>query len=368
MKILIISQHIFPIQTPRSLRTTELVKEFSRQGHDVVVYAVLGKYNYDLIKEKYNIKIKHLHTKAEIRPYTSDGGNSRHFLDKVCGKLFGKIAEFPYIEYLFSIPKIINQEEKFDVLISIANPHQIHWGVAQAKLKYPKKFPKKWIADCGDPFMGNGTIKNHFQYFARYEKKFCKLCDFISVPHEKAKEGYYEEFRSKIRVIPQGFKFKLISQENKVHNKVITFAYSGVFLKDIRNPSLFLDYLSKVESDFKFIVYTPFKELIAPYQKILGDKLEIRDLVSRKELLKILASMDFLLNFENVNTPTAIPSKLIDYAIVSRPILSIHPNKIDRVKINDFFKRDYTKRISISNVEQYNISNVVQKFINLSQN
>ena len=44
--ILIISQHIFPKQTPRAHRTTELAIELSRQGYDVTVYAVLGKYNY----------------------------------------------------------------------------------------------------------------------------------------------------------------------------------------------------------------------------------------------------------------------------------------------------------------------------------
>ena len=53
MKILIISQHIFPIQTPRAIRTTELVKELTRQGHKVIVYAVLGKYNYSGFEKEF---------------------------------------------------------------------------------------------------------------------------------------------------------------------------------------------------------------------------------------------------------------------------------------------------------------------------
>jgi hypothetical protein len=362
MKILIISQHVFPIQTPRALRTTELIKEFSRQGHNVVVYSVLGDFDYEPFKQKFNVDIKPIPIKAQINPYNSDGNNPRHFIDKVLGRLLGKVAEFPNIEFAFSIPKIIGQEEKFDLLISIADPHHIHWGVAKAKIQHPDIFPKKWIADCGDPFMENGTTKNHFHFFAKNEIKFCKSCDYITVPHEIAKEGYYFKFRNKIHVIPQGFEFDLPEFMVEIDNKVVTFAYSGVFLADIRNPTLFLDYLVKVELDFKFIVYTPFKELIQPYQ----NKLEIRDVVSRKELLKVLESMDFLLNFENVNTPTAIPSKLIDYAITDRPILSIHPNKVDEEKVNDFLKRDYSKKFIVNNVEQYHISSVVEKFIILA--
>ncbi len=31
--------------------------------------------------------------------------------------------------------------------------------------------------------------------------------NYITVPIEEAREAYYEEFRNKIRVIPQGFDF-----------------------------------------------------------------------------------------------------------------------------------------------------------------
>ena len=46
MKVVIISQHIFPMQTPRAHRTTELIIELAKRGYDVTVYAVLGKYDY----------------------------------------------------------------------------------------------------------------------------------------------------------------------------------------------------------------------------------------------------------------------------------------------------------------------------------
>ena len=353
------------MQTPRALRTTELVKEFSKQGHQVTVYVVLGEYDYSAFEKEYNVKVKPVPVSFQKTPYSSDGVKKRALSDKVLGRLLGKVSMFPDIEFLFSVSKIIKKEEKFDVLISIANPHPIHWGCAKAKEKLPNKFPKTWIADCGDPFMKNGKTKDHFFYFEKYERAFCKAADYISVPTKLAREAYYEEYRDKIKVIPQGFNFNL-NKENKIpKNKITTFAFTGTFLKDIRNPKLFLDYLVRRKDNFKFIIYTQHTTLIDAYRNILKEKIEIRNYISRNELLPILSEMDFLLNLENVNSPNQTPSKLIDYAITNRPILSINPNNLAIDKIDAFFNKNYSKKLIIEDLNQYHISNVVNKFLNL---
>src|SRR5690606_10094120 len=99
------------------------------------------------------------------------------------------------------------KNSNYDILISIAAPHPIHWGVAKAIKKY-KNIAKCWIADCGDPFMlsHNLQYKRPF-YFKYYEKEFCRLADFITIPTAFAKDGYYKEFHDKLNVIPQGFNF-----------------------------------------------------------------------------------------------------------------------------------------------------------------
>lgn len=367
MKILIIAQHIFPIQTPRSHRTTELIKEFARQGHNITVYAVLGKYDYSIFEKQYNVTVKKNPIKWQISTYNSDGNGKRTLLDKILGKLLGKLLQFPNIEFLFNIPSIIKKEKQVDLLISIADPHHIHWGCARAKKKHFKIFPKLWIADCGDPFMENGKTKYHYKYFAKFEKSFCSLCDFITVPISSAIDAYYPEYRHKIKVIPQGFSFDLPIKENlEPQNNVLTFAYSGTFLKDIRNPKLFLEFLCNLKIDFKFIVFSQFNDLILPYKEILKHKLEIRELINRNELIEVLKTMDFLVNIENFNCPNQSPSKLIDYSIANRPILSINPNNLDFEKINKFLNKDYSNKLIIDNIEQYHISNVVNKFIKLT--
>lgn len=365
MKVLVISQHIFPIQTPRAHRTTELIKELARIGHEVTVYAVLGKYNYSGFEKEYSISVKNIPIRYQKHPYNSDGDGKRTLIDKIMGKMLGKTFEFPNIEFMYRVPEIIQKEEKSDVLITIADPHQIHWGAAKERQKGSVKFPKVWIADCGDPFMNNGKSTRHQSKFARFEKLFGKYCDYITVPVEEAKNGYYPEFRDKIRVIPQGFQFDLPLKSSEPTNEIVTFAYAGTFYKDIRNPEKFLDILAAHKGNFKFVIYTLFTELITPFKEKLGSRLEIRTPLKREELIEELKQMDFLVNIENVNSPTQIPSKLIDYAISGRPILSVNPVQPDKSMIEQFLNRDYSNQLIVPNIEQYRISNVTDKFIEL---
>ena len=279
----------------------------------------------------------------------------------------GKLLEFPNIEFKYILENIIKKESQAEVLISIANPHQIHWGCANAKKKLKADFPKTWIADCGDPFMKNNTTNNHLLKYEKNEKEFCAMCDYITVPFDGAINAYYPEFRHKIKVIPQGFRFDVNRRVDKPKNKIITFAYAGTFLEDIRNPKKFFDYLCKIDFDFRFIVFTPFTRLIKPYKTRLGVKLIIKDLVPRLEMINFLEKMDFLVNIENKNASSQLPSKLIDYGIANRPILSVHPEFLNKKVIDQFLGRNYLNQYKIENLEKYNITNVAKSFLNLVQ-
>lgn len=364
-KILIVSHLIFPAQLPRAHRATELALELARQGHNVTLCAVIGNYDYSRFELEYGIKVKNL-GKLFFSNVNSDGVKKENLIMRVLRKLLHRMIEFPEIELMFKIPRIIKTEARFDLLISIAKPYPIHWGCALSKTKYRKSFPDKWIADCGDPYMGHGGAENKKPfYFSYVEKWFCRLADFIVIPFEGAKEGYYKEFWYKIRVIPQGFRFdNIILSNNQVKHEIPHFAYSGIFDRKIRNPSNFLHYLSSIEKDFKFVIYTPDDDLLKPFQKILGTKIDIRSYIPREKLLYELSKMDFLVNFEN-KTKVHLPSKLIDYALVKRPILSISADRLQEEIITEFLNGDYHRQLIINNVERFNISEVAKQFLSL---
>jgi hypothetical protein len=362
-RILIVSASFFPESSPRANRATELAREFSRQGHDVVVLTEFKDADYNKIAADFNITLKNI---GKRRWKSPDFGKSKlgYFLSRAIYRLGSLSIEYPQVELVFKIKKTLKKEKDYDLLISSAVPYPVHWGVAASR-KQSHKIAKAWIADCGDPYMGCETdsFKKLF-YFKYIEKWFMRKADYISIPVESARSGYYDEFQDKIKVIPQGFKFDFIEgSEKPVKNQVLTFAYAGAFIPNIRDPRPFLDYLSKLDHDFKFIIYTNTAELIASYVLKLNERLEIRDYIPRQDLLKVLSRMDFLVNFDN-NTGVQVPSKLIDYALVGKPILNIKAT-IDPVLINAFFKGDYSGNFNVKDIQKYKIENVVKQFLNL---
>ena len=69
MRILIVSGDFYPNNSPRSFRTTELVKEMSKLGHDVTLYIPNFGIDYSEFTEKYPVKIRYFERTIEKRKY-----------------------------------------------------------------------------------------------------------------------------------------------------------------------------------------------------------------------------------------------------------------------------------------------------------
>lgn len=361
LKIVIVSQNSLPKLLPRAHRTTELANELAKQGHDVTVYALLGDFDYTIYETETKVNYKNLGI-SKYGVEDNVGWRNMNIIYRVIGKLFRNIIEFPNIELISMTNKILEKETDIDYLITIAHPHPIHWGAAKFINKNKSKI-KFWVADCGDPFMLNPFKKPPF-YYKNIEKKWCQLCDFITVPVESAKDAYYSEFRDKIQIIPQGFSFEDVKLATHFSNPKPTFAYSGVVYKDKRDPSKFLEYLSNLEVEFKFIIYTSSDAFYLPFIPKLGNRIEIRNYIPRNELLYELSKMDFLINIRN-ESAVQTPSKLIDYAITKRPILEITSDFKEEEVLHQFLKGDYRQNLKIEDIDRYNIKNVANRFLEL---
>lgn len=362
-KILIVSRAFYPMIAPRSFRATELAKEFARQGHDVIILTHKRNHDYTDFEKTHNIKIEDF-----VKGKWKEIKGNNLFI-KGIRLVLNYLFLYPDIKLTPLLKRALKSQNGFDLLISIAVPYPVHWGVALAKKNNPT-LCKIWVADCGDPFMGNKEqeIKHPF-YFHFVEQWFCKKPNYITIPIEEAIKAYPETCRNKIKIIPQGFNFETnkYTTNKQKNNNTILFAYAGALSKGFRDPSEFLEYLSiKTDKNFKFIVYTQSTSIIAPYKTKLGEKIEIRNYIPREQLLEELKTMDFLINIENKNNIQS-PSKLIDYAIVGKPILSIKPFHLNTQIVDEFLNRNYTNQYIIRNIEQYNIKNVAKQFIDLTQ-
>ena len=326
-----------------------------------MVYAMLGDYDYSQVSKETNVTFKNL-GKPRWGLLTNTGVYS-NFIYKGISLFLGKYLLFPDIALLPMVKRSIKQEGAIDLLITIAVPHVIHYAVSKSDLSKVRS----WIADCGDPFMGNPFLKRP-AYFENFERSWCEKCNFITIPIKEAETAYYPEYIYKIRVIPQGFDFSSIRLAQYNKNSKPTFAYSGTFYKGLRDPSAFLKYISDLDRDFKFVVYTNTKELFQPFLERLSKKIELRDYVPREQLLFELSNMDFLINISN-KSGVQQPSKLIDYALTKRPILDISSDFTDTEKHNflAFLMQDYSNQHFIKDIDSYNIVNVAKYFILLTR-
>ncbi len=368
MKVLIVSVSFYPEVSPRSFRTTELVKEFCRQGHEVVLAGLEADGRQEIQKE-YGFRWLGLGKGDWNKAFqwmVRKGG-----IWRLLSGAMGWFLEFPHLEWYFQIPRKLKSSETFDLIISIAVPYTVHWGVNRAIRKGSIK-GKVWVADCSDPFMLDVLrIRKVPFYFASFEKSFCRRANYLSVPLEGSKDGYYPEFREKIRVIPQGFHFEKEREKLPAFQKndIITFVFAGQLLQKGRNPQRLLEFLSASDKDFRFYIFTYQKYLVTPFIKEGDKRFVLCDIVPRDEVLKFMRSCDFLINIMN-STPMQMPSKLIDYYIIDRPVFNMKSDELledDLSILKQFFDGDYSGRFEFVGMEKFQISNVVEKFIELAQ-
>jgi len=364
MKILIVSASFYPKITPRSFRTTELVKEFVRKGHQVTLCIPDNGFDYSDFCNKFPLDIvfspalEDNKTKSARSPFHSLFG-------RLANRFLALFFEYPNIKLLKSLPDILNNLGHFDLLISVAVPHINHWSVNRAIRRNPG-LADVWIADCGDPYMlcQTDSFKKPF-YFKWVEKSWSKRVDYITIPVESAKDGYYPDFHHKIRIIPQGFDFDSVGiVDSYVPNEILTFGFAGSFIPGLRDPRPIVRFILSKNIPFRFVVYTKQRHLFEEFFPQYASSIILKDFAPRDILLAELSKMDFLLNIEN-GTNIQVPSKLIDYSLTGRPILSLNSNDINQIVLDQFLNRDYISAYIVDSIEEYDIKLVAGKFIKL---
>lgn len=365
--ILIVSRSFYPINSARSLRTTALVEEFARQGHNVTLLTVRKSEVHDQYEKEHNITIKDFGP-LRFKPIQLNNTKGPHSLvKKILKRGTALFLEYPDIELTGRVKQALKDESGYDLMISIAMPHTIHWGVAWARSK-EHPIAETWVADCGDPYVGReGDTFRVPRYFSIPEKWFCRKADYISVPFEGSVDGYFPEFHQKIKIIPQGLTFpeKPASSIKTGENIVPTFAYFGNMVSYPHYAIPFLKHLNSTEKDFRFIVYTRNRSFLKNHlsEKTLK-KCDLRDYVPRERLFKELSEVDFLVYFPYIIT-TQRSLKLVDYAYSEKPVLSFDDSDEARITFKQFLQGNNENKAVLQDIEPYRIENVCAQFLDL---
>ena len=104
-KILIVSSAFYPENSPRSFRTTELVKELCRQGHQVTLYTIKqDEYHLPLEKE-YGVRIKDLGSRKLPNINIAKGNKLMVLAKRVVNRALLQLVLYPDIELMFKVKK-----------------------------------------------------------------------------------------------------------------------------------------------------------------------------------------------------------------------------------------------------------------------
>lgn len=411
MKILIISYHFYPENNPRAFRWYEISKQFVAKGIEVDVITNNNDNSGFEIKKGIRIfkvgKSISNHFKSKDKNFIKNESN--FFLNNFKKSIYSIIIiiykytwkklywpDFAFLWFFHAIRKsnslMINN--KYDKIITVSLPFTCHLIGLRLKQKYPDLF---WLADSGDPFsfsdlasINNTVIYKNLNY--NFENKIFQSSDKLTFTTQGTANKYSKLFpssSSKYVVIPPLVKLykpklKTINIFNKRKNDKIILSYFGVLYKEIRNPDgllFMLDSLINSQNKLNYKIelhffgdHTPCLDTFQAYSS-LSKSITFHGSVSKEIALMAMHQSDVLINIGNL-TNYQLPSKIVEYVAVLKPIINIisifddsskiYLNQFPFVlnyKINDDITvvLNFIKNLNLIKIEKSQVQNFVLK-------
>jgi hypothetical protein len=368
MKILIISYYYYPMINPRSFRWINLSQEFVKNKHsvDVLSFKNFGDPKYEKISGvnvfRSSDLLSTLKKKFKKNNYSKKKSNKKYrfynlkFIKNHVLKLFNSILnnliwpDFAFMWYFTSNKKAIQllNKNQYNLIITVSHPFTSHLVGLKIKKKYPNVF---WIADSGDPFsFGSLSSSNNFNIYSSlnkiFENKVFLKANYLTVTTELTKDRYvdlFKNFSDKIKVIPPLYDKASANNSNDLislnDNKII-LSFFGALYKNIRNPKPLLNLLNLIVANNKLLsdkielhFYGEQNDCIDIIEEypLIKKNVFIHGLIKKEDAYYKMKSSDILINIGN-KTTYQLPSKIIDYVSVKKPILNICSINNDSVK------------------------------------
>lgn len=277
----------------------------------------------------------------------------------------------PFFKIYFDESHIIKRETekavrkyKVDIVFSGSNPFFFPLGLARAKVNC------KRIWFQMDPHASNGMMsaKSAKREFAK-ERIVYECMDRIFVQPNSYKD-IIDNLNTETRLKVFASKFPLIIPDSDVipdksyfSSNTVNCVYAGALMLPIRRP----DYLFKIFSLFNNTSIRLYiwsgnlsKTMEEEIKSMLPSNVLYCGSLPQREMQAVLAGADILVNIGNTIT-NQLPSKLLDYMSLKKPILNIY--KIDECPTLEILK-DYPLSISVSENENVEMaSRKIENFI-----
>lgn len=367
MRILILSYSYNPALTPRAFRWTAMADWLAAQGHNVEVicsksagladFQIMADVRVHRVGGSMRASLKNwLHRKPAITsaiPITVNTSPAmRSGLARAMKQVYAltlkkimwpDFAGFWYFHALRKA-KMLVENNSFDAIVSVSVPFTGHL----VGLALQKKYGIRWLADIGDPFsfMTETPVNNHWlfhklNYYS--ESKVLERASVISVTTEGTKTEYCKHFphvaSGKISVIPPLFAIAeqpVAPQPFFKSNTKIRLVFAGTLYSRIRNPAALLNFFKsmldepigeRLELHF-FGAINDCEFCFEKFSSLIGTKIFLHGLVAREEALRAMKEATILVNLGN-GTAYQLPSKVVEYVMLAKPVLNISPIELD---------------------------------------
>jgi glycosyltransferase involved in cell wall biosynthesis len=355
MRILVLSERFWPETDPRAIRWGAICREWGNAGNEVRVLCGPGR---DATTSLPGVEIHRLGGRwtrnvttgapAERKspsPWTAwrTAGWSfvRNLRDLTWKKLWWPDYACLWQQRAATCARAM-AEWTPDALVTVSNPYSSHLAGLRVRSFWPHA---RWLADIGDPFsLPNAPAVNHRTLYEaknrRLEQRVFEQADVLSVTTEATARAYRAELpigAAKLVVIPPLVDKTLCAAALSPPQETLRqvsgtqrIVYCGRLYAKLRGPGPILAAFAHFVQEYplprwEMHLYGPVDECrteIDPWRTTLGDRLIVHGAVPRAEAWRAMQQADVLLNVGNDN-PCQLPSKLVEYVSLGKPILNV---------------------------------------------
>ncbi len=404
MKLLVVSHAGLQANSPRARRWRSVVESLVEAGYDVTVVQAPSGNASPIMAGPGRVEVHEVQGLGGslANPVALDGathsagqplgrGPSRverfgHAINAMLRSLVRQVR-WPDFAFPWIVPAAVRgirlqRANDFAALISVSHPFSSHLVGLCLKLWWPKL---PWLLDIGDPFSFlDATPPNNFALYRRLnhwvENRCLSLADGVSVTCDGTRRMFEATFpvcTGKTRVIgplyrPQAAMPFMFEQTDQTR-AVVRVLFAGTLYASIRKPSGAIDFFRECAALVPHVTW----ELHFVGQRVGADAIPSRgrcgnveytfhEFRSGEAALGMMRAADCLLNISN-DTWYQLPSKLIDYMALGKPILNLSTVPDDE---SSSFLRAYSSGLTVvfsGRIEESDRDRVVRFFQTLRE-
>jgi glycosyltransferase involved in cell wall biosynthesis len=362
-RILIVTFSYAPMSNARAFRWTALAEAWARQGHQVAVVCAWlpgtprreRRNGVDVYRagagliERFRAKLARRRTTGAgpaeeywDRPRRSMGTSIAKFLnERIWHNLYWPDTACVWYFPALSAARAVARSLQPDAIVSVS-PAFTAVAVARRLVREIGKGsvrPQRWLIDLGDPFsFAEEAPPNNFRLYralnTRFERAVFAAADAVAVTTAETAERYaalFPESASRIRVIPP-----LVSLPEPASDAPddarhrIRLVYVGTLYRSIRGPDFLLALFGRLIEGplgerLELHVYGDVRDCRVSFERHaprLGSRVVLHGLVPHATAVRAMRRAAVLVNLGN-RTSYQLPSKVVEYAALGKPILNI---------------------------------------------